>query len=59
MKDQVEVERFELKYLIDEQRARAVRELVRAYLVDDEFNDPKRGNAYLEKQRCQEPFTSQ
>ena len=38
--------RFELKFSIDEPCARAVSRFVRCHLGADEFNDPKRGNAY-------------
>lgn len=46
MTDPAEIGRFELKYLVDEQRARAIGKFVREYLVEDQFNDPKRDNIY-------------
>jgi hypothetical protein len=38
--------RYELKYLIDERRAGAVRDYIRSYLVPDEHADPEAGNSY-------------
>ena len=38
MADKLQSQRFELKYIIDEQRASAIRDFVRSYLVADEFN---------------------
>jgi hypothetical protein len=38
--------RFELKYVIDEPRARAVRDYVRAYLEPDPYADPKNEYSY-------------
>lgn len=38
--------RFELKYIIDEARARAVRDYVRSYLEPDPYADPKNEYSY-------------
>lgn len=38
--------RFELKYLIQEPCARAIRDFMRGYLVVDEHADPRNGNQY-------------
>lgn len=38
--------RFELKYLIQERTAQAVRDFLRGYLVTDEHADPRNGNQY-------------
>jgi len=38
--------RFELKYVIDERCAHAVRNFLRGYLVADEHADPRHGNQY-------------
>jgi len=38
--------RFEYKYIIDEPRARAVRDFARQYLAPDEYADPLQNNSY-------------
>jgi hypothetical protein len=38
--------RYELKYIIEEQRAVQVRQFIRSYLVPDEHADPDAGNSY-------------
>jgi hypothetical protein len=38
--------RYELKYIIEERQARAVRDYIRSYLVADEHADPDAGNSY-------------
>jgi hypothetical protein len=43
---QLQRNRFELKYLVDEQGARALRDYGRSYLVPDEHADPDAGYAY-------------
>jgi len=45
-KHQLQANRFELKYIIDEPRALAIRDYVQSYLVPDEFN-PDGGGGYL------------
>lgn len=38
--------RYELKYVIEEERAVAVRDYCRGYLIPDEFADPAKNNSY-------------
>ena len=46
MADKLQSQRFENKYVIDEQLAPPIRDFVRGYLVDDEFNNPELENSY-------------
>ncbi len=43
---QMQSSRFELKYLIQERTAQAVRDFLRGHLVTDEHADPSNGNQY-------------
>jgi len=45
--DRLQSNRFELKYMIDEGRAEAVRDFVRSYLGPDEYMDPRQPNGYM------------
>jgi len=45
-KDNLQSQRFELKFHINEAIARGVRDFAASYLVADEFNDPANNNAY-------------
>ena len=51
MADRLQSQRFELKFLIDEQQVPAIRDFVRSYLVADEFNthNPKNLESEHEK----------
>lgn len=53
MADKLQSQRFELKFIIDEQQVSAIRDFVRSYLVADEFNthDPKNLETEHEKLR--------
>lgn len=42
----MQFQRFELKYIISEHKARAVRDFVRAYLSPDKFGEISEGNSY-------------
>ncbi|MES2697298.1 MAG: polyphosphate polymerase domain-containing protein [Verrucomicrobiota bacterium] len=44
--DRLQTQRFELKYLVSEETARAVRQFVRCYLKPDEFAATQPDNAY-------------
>lgn len=44
--DRLQTQRFELKYLVSEETARAVRQFVRCYLKPDEFAASLPGNSY-------------
>ncbi len=46
MAQQLQENRFEFKYIIDEACARAMRDCVRGFLVPDTYADPERGFAY-------------
>ena len=46
MADKLQSQRFENKYVTDEQLAPPIRDFVRGYLVDDEFNNPELENSY-------------
>jgi hypothetical protein len=46
VEDKVQLQRFELKYRVDENTARAIREFVRGYLELDEYGVGKPNNAY-------------
>ncbi|MFI5380832.1 MAG: VTC domain-containing protein [Tepidisphaerales bacterium] len=46
MVQQLQENRFELKYIIDEPRANAIRDCVRGFLVPDSHADPDAGFAY-------------
>ncbi len=43
---QLQTNRFEFKYLIDEARARSIRQFALSHLVLDEYADPKLNNSY-------------
>ena len=45
-RDNLQSNRFELKYLVSEAHAAAVRDFVRGYLVPDPYADPQQGNSY-------------
>jgi SPX domain protein involved in polyphosphate accumulation len=42
----LQTSRYELKYIINEERAAGIRDFVRPYLVTDAYADPNNGNAY-------------
>lgn len=44
--DRLQTQRFELKYLVSEETARAIRQFMRGYLKPDEFAATMPGNAY-------------
>jgi hypothetical protein len=46
MAPQLQENRFELKYIIDEQRARGLRDFVRGFLSPDVYADPNNGFSY-------------
>lgn len=46
MEDKVQLQRFELKYRVDESTARAIREFVRGYLEPDEYGMDKPNLSY-------------
>lgn len=42
----MQTSRYELKYIVDEQQATTLREIMRGYLVPDPYTKPEEGNAY-------------
>ena len=44
--DHMQRNRFELKYRIDERRARQVRDFIRSYMVRDRYARPEIGGCY-------------